>query len=195
MTQNPATTGAAAPATYDYSADRPAASTDSLQTITRLAYALVEATVARDAASEALDRAQALVDQLSQRDLPEAMAAAGQKAGLVTDAGVIDVKPTVRVNIPAATKDRTFDWLDQNGHGAIVKRTIEVPFGRDTEQDALVLLDGLREAHPDARMAKKVEPSTLSAWVRQQRELAGTLPPPELLTVHDMPVASVKAKK
>lgn len=177
-----------------YAAYRAAPDESDLQAIRRLAAELVAANRTAEEAEKAFDRAKDRVRQLAEKEIPELMSRAGQRSGLVTADGIrVDVKDVVRANIPVSRRDEAYDWLDAHGEGGMIKRAIEVPFGQDSEKDVLVQLDVLRESYPDARVTKKIESSTLAAWVRE-RLRSGESVPDELISVHQMPVASATAK-
>ncbi len=73
-------------------------------------------------------------------------------------------------------KDQALNWLEANGHGALIKRTVEVPFGRGSDQKAIELKDSLREQGMKAVFERKVESATLRAFVSEKLEGGEEIP-------------------
>lgn len=167
---------------------------EQLSSLSGLVARLVSAENVRGEAERRLKEAQAEEDELRLKLIPELMRAAGTLLYVTSDGKKVEVSEVVKASIPVAQRDAAHDWLDQNGQGGMVKRAIEVPFGRDSEDAAMAELEALREAHPDARVTKKVEASTLTAWVRE-RLRAGEAVPEDLFSVHRFDAAKVTQKK
>jgi hypothetical protein len=81
-------------------------------------------------------------------------------------------------------------WLDDHGHGGIIKRNITVGFNRDQEGDASVLQDELSDRFENVKADRKVEPSTLRAFIADQLE-AGAAVPLDLFGAWEQRVARV----
>lgn len=178
-----------------YAADAAAGPTESdLAELSRLVGDMVAAEdeVARLEAQ--LDSASKRLETISRREIPDLMDRAGTSLYRTKDGMRVEVQRKVRASIPAATRDQAHDWLDDNGHGGLLKRTVEVAFSRQQEPDARALLDRLAETYENVRVQKKVEPSTLTAWVKERLGL-GEPVPDELFSVYPFAEARVERPK
>lgn len=89
-------------------------------------------------------------------------------AEFTTSAGL---KITVEEKIEAGiSEDRRFSahkWLEENGHGGMIKRQIGIDFAKDQQKAADALLVELTGKFSAVTEKKAVHPSTLKAWVRE----------------------------
>lgn len=121
-----------------------------------------------------LDAKNSKLKQNMEVDLPTLMAQLGMTDfGLVGGARVA-VKTAVNASIP---KDLTVDahgFLEEHGHGGLIKRRIQILFGReDIAWAKKFLADCAKRKKPLNLDTKEwVEPQTLSAFVREQIALA-----------------------
>lgn len=141
-----------------------------------------------------LKKAEERVRTLEEVTIPELMESIGWAEGskLVTPAGnTLVLKRTINASIAAAHREEVFRWLDENGHGGLVKRNVIVPFGRDTEEEAQKLVETLERKYCDVREERKVEPATFSAWVRGQVEAGKSLPPASMINIDNRKVAKL----
>lgn len=147
-----------------------------LAQITRTARDLKEAQDDVTRAEEALKAAQQRERVLRENTLPELMKEAGQEKLRTSDGWDIELTETLRASIPAANKGEAFKWLEEHGQAAIIKREIDLKFGKD-EQDkadralALVLEAGF---HPTDKQT--VHPQTLAATIRELTEQGVDVP-------------------
>lgn len=58
-------------------------------------------------------------------------------------------------------------WLDDNGHGGMIKRQIGVDFNKGQETEAQQLMVELNKKYPAVTEKKTVHHSTLKAWCRE----------------------------
>lgn len=111
-----------------------------------------------------------------EKEIPSLMEDAGCEDFTTTSGLKITLKDVVRAAIPVSSRPEAYAWLQENGHGAIIKRTVAVGFAVDEESDAAQLEKILRSQYTNVRQEQKVEPSTLRAFVREQLEEGGELP-------------------
>ena len=146
----------------------------------------------RDAEREKADAEERLreIDQRIQeikfKTLPDMMQEAGiDRLGLPAQGNLpaCDAKliPYYHANIAAGwepeKKKAAFDWLEDNGHGDLLKVQVAVTFGRK-EIDAARELEGKLAAmglQPELSMS--VPWSTLTAWLKEQVEKYHNQPP------------------
>lgn len=161
-------------AVYDYGqyAEQPSAEGD-LSTLSNLAE---QARVAEQDVEDLQRRLKAAQDQhrqLVETQIPELMEKCGVQKFSTRNGLNIEVKENIRASLGSGDeKERNFDWLEQNGHEAIIKLAVTVPFGRgEAERDsARALAKRLQGDGIDAEFERKVEPSTLSSLIRELLE-------------------------
>ena len=143
--------------------------------LVRLVRELREARQRREKLAEELKELDQYVEHLSTDLIPEHVERTGfRPKGYAIDGVPVTVKREVFARVPAGKRGEAYDWLDENGYGHLIKRTVQVAFGRDEECASLeskLEADGFRP-----EQVKKVEPSTLSAWVRDRRKLGQVIP-------------------
>lgn len=122
---------------------------------------------------------------ISEQKLPELMEELGVPYFETSDGLKIEIKESTHVSMGKTPeeKNEALDWLEKNGHGHLIKRTVEVPFGKGMEKDASELVQELNRVGRRASYARKVEPMTLKAFV-VERLKAGEEVPLELFHVH-----------
>jgi len=95
-----------------------------------------------------------------------------------------------RGSIRADSRAKAFQWLEENGHGGLIKRGVSVEFNKDQEQAAVGLLHDLKGTYPHAEMSRKVHPSTFDAFVRECQSKGINLPD-EFFSVYAQPKLKV----
>lgn len=106
--------------------------------------------------------------QVSQVDLPEAMAAAGFAEFRLSTGERVKVEEGVDANIKAANRERAHAWLDKHGFGDLVKRQVTANLGRDSDELLKRLGEVLGELEVPYETKEQVHPQTLKAFVREQ---------------------------
>lgn len=86
------------------------------------------------------------------------------------DGRVLEVYQKVRASIAGEKAGPAVEWLDNNGHGNIVKREFVIQFNRDDEAWAKKFEADLRKRKKPLNVKRKhtVHPQTLEAFVREQ---------------------------
>lgn len=147
-----------------------------LAQITRTARDLKEAQDDVTRAEEALKAAQQRERVLRENTLPELMKEAGQEKLRTSDGWDIELTETLRASIPAANKGEAFKWLEEHGQAAIIKRQIDLAFGKDEGEKADRALSLILNAgfHPTDKQS--VHPQTLAATIRELTEKGVDVP-------------------
>ena len=114
--------------------------------------------------------------QVSQTDLPEALAETGLSEIKLTDGSKISVQQFYNASIPKDNLDEAFTWLRDNGHADLIKNTVACSFGRGEDGDAKVLKEELSRIGVSYTEKVGVHPQTLKAFVREQVESGQNLP-------------------
>ncbi len=106
---------------------------------------------------------------VSEVRLPEAMDEVGVPEFSTVDGLKIKIQEVVRTSMGSneVEKARALDWLEENGHGKLIKRVLEVPFGAGKSQydRARSIQADLVDQGLHASFERKVEPSTLKAFI------------------------------
>lgn len=147
-----------------------------LAQITRTARDLREAQDDVKLAEEKLKAAQERERILRENTLPELMKEAGQEKLRTSDGYDIELTETLRASIPAATKAEAFAWLEDHGQSAIIKRQIDLAFGRDEGEKADRALAIILEAGFTPTDKQSVHPQTLAAAIRELVERGVDVP-------------------
>lgn len=114
--------------------------------------------------------------QVSQVDLPEAMAEIGMASFTLDSGAKVNVKPFYNCSIPKDRYDEAMGWLRDNGHGDLIKNTISVDFGKGEDVAAVQFKTSLQEQGTSYTDKTGVHPQTLRAFVREQVETGRPLP-------------------
>ena len=175
-----------------YPADTPGE--DGLAQISRLAEALGTAEFEVEQAQEKLKKAQDTMRDLAERQLPEAMEEVGVEEFTTTTGLKVKIKEALRASMGgnAEAKAKALTWLRDNGHEAIIKLGVVVPFGRGDEArgQAHALFSELKKQGHPAEFKQDVHAQTLGALVRELME-DGVDVPEDTLHVYRQRTAKV----
>ena len=164
-----------------------------LSQVVSLIHELEEAEELLAICQEEFKRIQERVRALSQHEIPTLMTEIGMSEFRMEDGRKVTVGSKVRCSIPKANYAEAMRWLDEAGHGGLIKRTITVGFGRDSEDSAHELAEKLAEEY-DVKEGQKVEPMTMTAHIRQQLK-DGEAFPMELFGAYEQKFTKVAASK
>jgi hypothetical protein len=176
-----------------YDQFKTAPTSDALAQLNRLAAELNAAEVEAEKAKESLAKANEVVTDLAERQIPELMDQLGLAEYRTTEGFRIKIAKTIRASIPAAQKDAAMDWLDEHGHGGLVKRTVLVSFSREEEVKAAKLVTELGKKFENVATDRKVEPSTLRAFIAEQLSGGEAIPLP-LFGAWEQRIAKITTK-
>lgn len=142
---------------------------DRLVELTELVAEMELAEVALAEAEAVLAQRKARLKGIIEHELPELMLELKQPVLHTSDGRKIEIKDVVRASLPEARRPLGFKWLIDNGHAGLVKRTVEVAFAAVEGDKAQELLGDMQENFGEnARQVMKVEPSTLTSFVKKQ---------------------------
>ena len=126
-----------------------------------------------------LKEAKAQLKALDEESIPSCMDEMGFDSLRLTSGASLTIKPFVQCSILKDNRDGAQEWLDEQGHGGIVKHEVVVPLPRGNEGDALatLILAVVYEASNITGQAKhSVHHSTLKAWAREMMENGSSIP-------------------
>lgn len=140
-----------------------------LQRVSELANLQVRQEAAVVDLERELKDAQERLRQTSERDLPNLMEDIGLLEYKLTSGAKISIKTKIVGSITAENRPVAFEWLHKHGYGPIVKRDVEVQFGRGDAKKAGKLLGYLTRWYKDFKITDKeaVHGGTLNAWARE----------------------------
>jgi SpoVK/Ycf46/Vps4 family AAA+-type ATPase len=178
----------------DYSEfEQSAPSSGDLQNLSALAHEMYLAELRVLDVAEELKKTQEQVRKISEDLIPELMKEIGI-AEFTTHAGVkLCVKDVLRASIPVARRSEAYKWLNDNGHGDLIKRNITVGFGRGEGDEALELLEDLDAKGLRVKDEEKIEPSTLKKFVGDQLK-EGNMIPLDLFGAYQFKQAKITAR-
>lgn len=123
-----------------------------------------------------LATAQENLKSVSEHQIPAQLELMGLKEFVDSEGRKVKVVTKIRVSLPEAKKPAAFAWLQDNGHGGLIKRTVTVAFNRDQQAAATELAVSLQGKFAGVKQALKVEPATLSAFIKGQLEDGADFP-------------------
>lgn len=114
------------------------------------------------------------IERLETVLIPELM---GNITQIKTSYGaVVNIKPILRANIKKEDRSAAFKWMDETGHGELIKTAIEMAYGRGELQKAKEVVDQLRELGLKPVLSEEVHWQTLNAWAKEQFNLGMEFP-------------------
>lgn len=131
-----------------------------------------------EAMTTALNDLQKQYFTVTEKDLPEAMDAAGSKMFQDSKTGKkVTIKDEVRASISKPNQEVAHKWLRDNNHADLIKNEIKVPLDKGKDNVASEILKLLKDKFEiEASRSESVHASTLSAFCREQLSKGVELP-------------------
>ena len=170
------------------------ASDSELKRLAALATKMWEQEQAVEKAELELKKAKEELSATQERDIPELMAKVGMKEFTTKTGLKLQVRDLIRASIPVANVASAVRWLDEHGHGGLVKRSIIIEFPREKEKAAKATADKHRVKFPDLTEKYSVHPQTLQSFIRTELAEGREVPLP-LFGASQFQSAVVKATK
>ena len=155
---------------------KPEVSEISLKTLTDKANKMVELEQLVEEKQASLKSTQKELKTLSEEDIPALLSEVGLSEITLTNGKKISTSAYYYGRITEHNQQEAFEWLQDNGHGDIIKNVVSVSFGRDEDVNAEKLLSNLQDNGYTTNGKKWVEPMTLKAFIREQVEGGNDLP-------------------
>ena len=105
---------------------------------------------------------------VSEQLLPEAMQSANLMEFVTASGFKISVSPFYQAYISADNTETAFKWLEDNGHGDLIKNQISLSFGRSENEKAKDTIATLEQKGLSPSVKLGVHPQTLKAFVKEQ---------------------------
>ena len=129
-----------------------------------------------DRLNELLAETQKKLSYIREHDLPDAMAEAGVSELKLKDGAKVTVQPFVGAHITEAKKRDAHQWLDENGHGGLIKRELTFKFNREDTAWEKMMEQYSAMGWTNYKLKEAVHPQTLKAFVREQVEKGSDIP-------------------
>jgi len=114
--------------------------------------------------------------KINEDTIPELMNAMNLK-DLTTESGKkLSVKKTYQARIAAKDAEAAFAWLEEHGHGSVVRDEIGVSLGAGEGEMAIAAVEALQGLNLDVSRKQSVHSSTLKALVKSELEQGTDMP-------------------
>jgi len=120
-----------------------------------------------DKLEDELRAAKSQLSDVSERLIPTLMDEMGLKKFTTNKGFKVEIKTSLRLSVSGDRKVGALAWLEAHGHGAIIKRTVSVPFAVDQKDLAKELVEELRERYGTAKDSSDVNSTTLKSLVTE----------------------------
>ena len=114
---------------------------------------------------------------VQEHELPDAMAEAGLSEIKLQDGTKVTCQSLVGAHITKAKANDAHKWLENNGHGGLIKRELTFKFNREDTAHEGMIEQYTRMGWTNFNLKEAVHPSTLKAFVREQVEQGSDIPP------------------
>jgi flavin-binding protein dodecin len=180
----------------DFSGVAVTGNTDALNMLPTMVETLRNLQRAADQAAQRAEEAAAKLSHFQMIVLPEAMELAGVAEYKLTDGSTLKVKPDLKASIPKEDLDkreRCFAWLQDNGHGSIIKTFFDVDVRALTPKQRASLAKMIEKKGLHADVKQDVHWQTLKSLVKELLENGTELPPD--FSIHQFKKAELKEPK
>tara|TARA_R110000751_G_scaffold25055_6_gene68409 strand:- start:311 stop:856 length:546 start_codon:yes stop_codon:yes gene_type:complete len=151
-------------------------SREGLSAVSKLALKMRQAQEKLLLAEELVKNWKAIFREISEEQLPEAMAELNLSSLDLEDGSSISVSRYYSASIPKDKQNEAFTWLVDNKHGDLIKNQVSVNFVRGEELKAQEFADELIGKDLAVNTRKWVEPMTLKAFCKGQTEKGNHIP-------------------
>jgi hypothetical protein len=105
--------------------------------------------------------------EIETRKLPQLLQQAGVREITTLEGLKVSTKFVVGA-IPAESKEKAYEWLDEHGHSDIIKRTLALQFQKGDTQQAEAAKEALVKLGFDPSTKLDIHPQTFMAFAREQ---------------------------
>lgn len=149
-----------------------------LEEITKLAEQQVKLEQQLAWSEEAIEKIKEQLHTLSEITLPGAMQAVGMESFKLKDGTAVKVSKYYSASIPKdpVIQVRAFKWFRDNNFSEMIKRKVEVSFGKGEDATANLAVQALKAMNLEPIDKESVHPQTLKAFVKEEIEAGHNLP-------------------
>ena len=116
------------------------------------------------------------LQELQASRIPALMAELKMDAIMMSNGVKIVIQRIINCRFNVVNKFNAFEWLDEHGHGSMIKHEVSVDFGRGEGEVAQKAVSALTELGLKPSVSKDVHFQTLSAWARRELEAGHEVP-------------------
>jgi hypothetical protein len=121
---------------------------------------------------------------ISEVELPDAMKSVNLAEFKLTNGYRIVIEDVFNVRLPKNKMDEADEWLDNNGHGGMIKRVLQVDVDKEIPEDVLEKLKiEIEEQGYSYEEIKTVHWATIQSWANEMKT-EGELIPEDIFTVY-----------
>ena len=150
---------------------------------------LVDAYKTRERLEQELERVKSRIQVLENTTIPETMTAIKIDNFTTTDGVKVEVVNIINASIPSDQREAAIKWLEDNGHGGLVKTEVVAAYPKGQQHLAAEEAKQLHAA--SVKINTGVHYQTLNAWVREMFQKGSSIPL-ELFGVYTGRVAKVR---
>lgn len=171
----------------------PTNNTDALGKIASLAEKMAGLDSQIADAEELLGRLTRERDDIAERRLPELFDEVNMKEFVTTQGVHLALKDKIHHSVSKDRKSAAMKWLEEHGHGGMIKNTVVVAFNRGQEEAATEFIANLSPEFENVRTDKEVASASLGALIRNLIE-EGKEVPRDIFGIHEFSVVEIIAK-
>jgi hypothetical protein len=124
-----------------------------------------------------LREAQKSVKDIEEGTLPAVMDELGVASFQTISGFQIEIEEAIHPSVLVDNRQRFFHWLEEHGHGGLIKRAVTIAFNKEQGEAARALQDELMgRGYPGVKSDESVHPSTLKSWVTHRLEDGEEIP-------------------
>ena len=150
-------------------------------------------------ATKDLETKQSLLKDLVEKTIPNAADGIHGKLDL-KDGRYLELGEKIRASIAGEKKMPALEWLDANGYGNLIKRTVVVQFNKDQTELFKKFMKKIEELEAEEFVRLPVERSfdvhwaTFESWVREKLK-AGVDLPREKFGIYEQKITKISGEK
>lgn len=166
---------------------------DLMEQLTFLGQLLVQKEAEREDAHKALSIVESEIKDLTEKRMPAIMAALAMSEFTLETGQKFKSKDQVFVSLSEENRPKGLQWLEENGHDAIIKNSVIASFSKGDNAMAVELLTRLQEQGYDVDAKRGVHAGTLKKLIKEL--LAEGKKVPEFFNAHQRKVVEVAKPK
>jgi len=113
--------------------------------------------------------------QLEEQEIPNALTEAGVSEFVTLEGLRVSTKFIVG-SIPSERKEEAYKWLDEHGHGGIIKRGVQVSFDKGSTKAAEAAAEAMRSMGLEPKVTLNIHAQTFMSFAREQIQNGNMLP-------------------
>lgn len=139
-----------------------------LKKLAQLTKALIAADARVDDLADQLKKAEETARIIREETIPNVMLEEEIKEVVLDTGERVKIDQEVYCQIPANGKEKAYKWLEQHGHGGLIKTEVTIEFGKGELKKAAKFAATCLSRKLNAELAQSVHASTLKAFLKEQ---------------------------